>query len=131
MHPSTAAIAKLISVTEIIKREYLKLPHTSLVGLYQYNELGTLEDLGLSPHPQQEDGEDVEMVRSQAIIEALDGVKKFVTTIYTAVCLLTGLNSIRIQRTPYMRVALSPREILDLAAVTHPATCVLCVFRDR
>ena len=78
-----------------------------------------------------EEGEDVEMARSQAIIEALDGVKKFVRTIYTAVCLLTGLNSIRIQRTPYMRVALSPREILDLAAVTHPATCVLCVFRDR
>ena len=83
MHPSTAAIAKLISVTEIIKREYLKLPHTSLVVLYQYNELGTLEDLGLSPQPQQEGGEDVEMVRSQAIIQALDGVKKFVTTIYT------------------------------------------------
>ncbi|VDB88697.1 unnamed protein product [Peniophora sp. CBMAI 1063] len=105
IHPSTNAIAKLITVTEIIKREYLKLPDSTLVGLYQYNELGTLEDLGLAPHPQVEEEDDVELARSRSIIQALDGVK-----------------NVRIQRTPYMRVTLSSKEIPDLAAVTHPAT---------
>ena len=75
MKPSTNAIPKLISVVEIIKREYLKLPNDTLVGLYQYNELGTLEDLGLTPWPQ---SDDPQLARSQAIVQALDGLKKFV-----------------------------------------------------
>ncbi|KZV76413.1 hypothetical protein PENSPDRAFT_680085 [Peniophora sp. CONT] len=105
MQPSTNAISKLISVAEIIKREYLKLADDALVGLYQYNELGTLEDLGLASQPQSEEDADLELARSQAIIQALDGVK-----------------NVRIQRTPYMRITLSPKEVSDLAAVTHPAT---------
>jgi len=44
-------VPRLISVVEIIKREYLKVLETThsarLLGLHQYNEFGTLEDLGI------------------------------------------------------------------------------------
>lgn len=45
----TSAIPRLISVVEIVKREFVKslaLKHsTRLAGLHQYNEIGCLEDL--------------------------------------------------------------------------------------
>lgn len=47
---ATLVIPRLISVVEIIKREYIKHLHDThsqrFVGLHQYNQLGTLEDLG-------------------------------------------------------------------------------------
>ncbi|KAI5118999.1 hypothetical protein M0805_004409 [Coniferiporia weirii] len=45
--PSTSNIPRLISVVEIIKREYLKTktPDHSSTGLFQYNRLGILEEL--------------------------------------------------------------------------------------
>lgn len=43
--PCTSTIPRLISVTEIIKREYLKRTRKSLVGLHQYTEMACLEDL--------------------------------------------------------------------------------------
>ena len=50
MHTSTTLIPRLISVAEIIKREYVKKLDSTLAekgclsGLHQYNELGTLEE---------------------------------------------------------------------------------------
>jgi len=47
----TMTVPRLVSVVEIIKREYsktLETKHSSkLSGLHQYNEIGCLEDLGL------------------------------------------------------------------------------------
>ena len=74
---STATIPRLITVVEIIKREYLaamnakKSPH--LVGLFQYNEMGSLED-----QVENEEGEEEESAgdRMKTIAEALAGSKK-------------------------------------------------------
>ena len=41
---STLVIPRLISVVEIIKREWLKTSPAPSLGLYQYNEIGTLEE---------------------------------------------------------------------------------------
>jgi hypothetical protein len=68
---STSTIPRLISVVEIIKREYLagidakKAPN--LVGLYQYNEMGCLE---------QEEEKERDEDRIKMITEALSGTKK-------------------------------------------------------
>lgn len=68
---STITIPRLISVVEIIKREYLAAMNAKrspdLVGLYQYNEMGSLEN---------ETGEDGEEDRAKMITEALSGTKK-------------------------------------------------------
>lgn len=48
---ATTTIPRLISVVEIIKREYIKtleVKHSPrLLGLHQYNEIGDLEAIGL------------------------------------------------------------------------------------
>lgn len=60
MPPSTALVPRLISVVEIVKREYVKMLDTSLAadgaltGLHQYNELGTLEASAPEADPEQE-----------------------------------------------------------------------------
>ena len=52
LHTSMSTIPRLVSVVEIIKREYLKTLDPALAeagtlsGLHQYNELGDLEDEG-------------------------------------------------------------------------------------
>ncbi len=73
---STTAIPRLITVVEIIKREYLvamnakRSPH--LVGLFQYNEMGSLEG-----QAENEEEEEVnENDRMKMITEALSGSKK-------------------------------------------------------
>ena len=74
LHPSLATIPRLVSVVEIIKREYLKTLDPvlaqggSLSGLHQYNELGTLEDIY-----GQEEKEQTEEDRHAAIMHALQG----------------------------------------------------------
>jgi hypothetical protein len=74
--PSTTTIPRLISVVEIIKREYLaamdakKAPN--IVGLYQYNEMGCLED----EEAGEEEGEQSAGDRMKMITEALTGTKK-------------------------------------------------------
>ena len=72
---STHLIPRLISVAEIIKREYLKKLDTSvaddngcLSGLHQYNELGTLLPSGSG-----DDVVDCEERRAQEISRALSG----------------------------------------------------------
>jgi hypothetical protein len=74
---STTAIPRLITVVEIIKREYLaamnakRSPH--LVGLFQYNEIGSLEDQAENEREEEEEGADV---RARMITEALSGSKQ-------------------------------------------------------
>jgi len=63
---STATIPRLVTVVEIVKREYGKWAASRLtqdgkpvndslrMGLHQYNELGCLEDLGIVPRQEQE-----------------------------------------------------------------------------
>jgi hypothetical protein len=73
---STITIPRLISVVEIIKREYLAAMNTNrspdLVGLYQYNEVGSLEERVENESEKEEDAED----RRKMITEALIGTKK-------------------------------------------------------
>jgi hypothetical protein len=74
---STTAIPRLITVVEIIKREYLaamnakRSPH--LMGLFQYNEIGSLED---QVENEREEGEESAGVRMKMITEALAGSNK-------------------------------------------------------
>ena len=74
---STTVIPRLITVVEIIKREYLaamnakRSPH--LVGLFQYNEMGSLED---QVEDEKEEGEQSADDRMKMIAEALGGSKK-------------------------------------------------------
>lgn len=76
LHPSTNVIPRLISVVEIIKREYLKkldpvlAEQGRLSGLYQYNELGTLED---RDGEQEAERHGTEEERAQRISNALQG----------------------------------------------------------
>lgn len=72
---ATTTIPRLISVVEIIKREYIKnleLKHsTKILGLHQYNEIGALEDIGLGDPETTPEGN--EESRSASIAMALDG----------------------------------------------------------
>jgi hypothetical protein len=84
INPKTASnalltIPRLISVAEIIKREYVKVLQekgaSRVRGLYQYNEVGTLEHLGVSVIPTAADASETspEDSRSKQIVEALRG----------------------------------------------------------
>jgi hypothetical protein len=74
---STTTIPRLISVVEIIKREYLVAMGAKrspdLVGLYQYNEMGSLED---QVENEREGREESAGDRVKMITEALSGTKK-------------------------------------------------------
>ncbi|KAJ7032014.1 hypothetical protein C8F04DRAFT_1222005 [Mycena alexandri] len=103
---TASTVPRLISVVEIVKREYMKkleLEHSStLTGLYQYNEIGTLEDLGLNipdPGPPQ----DADSARSQAIVAALQ-----------------GKNHLKTKQTPFMKITLSRVQLPELETT---ATC--------
>ncbi|KAI0249852.1 hypothetical protein BJV78DRAFT_631968 [Lactifluus subvellereus] len=93
LSPSTITIPRLISVVEIIKREYLaamdatKSP--SIVGLYQYNEMGCLED----GTEEKSAGEGMTMT----ITEALAGTRNVMT-----------------KRSPYMKVTLCRKELAGI-----------------
>ncbi|KAK0245882.1 hypothetical protein EDD85DRAFT_783653 [Armillaria nabsnona] len=96
---ATTTIPRLISVVEIIKREYIKILESKhlprLFGLHQYNEVGSLEDIGLG----EEDTtpEDKEEKRAASIITALEG-KNYPKQI----------------QTPFMRITLSHCELPEL-----------------
>ena len=93
-HPSTSTVSRLISVVEIIKREYLKLLETThstrFQGLHQYNEIGTLEDLGLvvASSSQTADVESAQVERSRNIIEAISGKHLLVFSSHLALSVL-------------------------------------------
>ncbi|TFY83028.1 hypothetical protein EWM64_g984 [Hericium alpestre] len=101
LHASTSLIPRLVSVVEIIKREYLKQMDSKkamqMSGLHQYNEIGVLED----ETPQDGNDED----RAEAIRRALEGT-----------------NNVRIEKTAFMRVTLCRKEIPALAQQGHTAS---------
>lgn len=111
---------RLVSVVEIIKREYIKtleLAHSPrLTGLHQYNEVGSLEALGLAPSPQ-----DTAEDRAEELIRKLEGKKCVCPSIARDFCL--NLVSIKLVQTPYMKITLSLSELPELKA--QGATCVL------
>jgi len=91
---STATIPRLISVVEIIKREYLKTVEVTnsrvISGLYQYNEIGYLEEDQLEDSVSEED-------RTLALAIALN-----------------GKNHPKEKKSAYMRVTLSKTELPHL-----------------
>ncbi|KIK71375.1 hypothetical protein GYMLUDRAFT_33528 [Collybiopsis luxurians FD-317 M1] len=88
---------RLISVVEIIKREYLKhLDQTRsarFIGLHQYNEIGTLEELGLTDSLVETTDEQ----RAQKIAMSLE-----------------GKNFPKQRQSPYMKITLSVHELPEL-----------------
>ncbi|KAI0749906.1 hypothetical protein C8Q80DRAFT_1120027 [Daedaleopsis nitida] len=100
LHHSMSTIPRLVSVVEIIKREYLKtLDPTlaeggSLSGLHQYNEIGDLEAAGYlekSGNEQQD--------RLESVARALQ-----------------GRNHLQQKKTAFMRITLCRKELPELAA---------------
>jgi hypothetical protein len=68
---ATLLIPRLISVAEVIKREYLKtLPADQTEGLFQYNELGCLEEL---PGYHDDGADDNGTLKGDALAAALEG----------------------------------------------------------
>ncbi|KAJ7641493.1 hypothetical protein FB45DRAFT_900350 [Roridomyces roridus] len=104
---TASTVPRLISVVEIIKREYVKkldLEHSSvLTGLHQYNEIGTLEELGVVV-PVADDEQDAETQRSQDIVATLQG-KLHVKT----------------KQTPFMKITLSRTKLTGLDIATYQA----------
>ncbi|KAG6877564.1 hypothetical protein C0993_006061 [Termitomyces sp. T159_Od127] len=86
---ATTAVPRLLSVVEIVKREFLKSLEAKrsprLAGLHQYNEIGCVETA-------------VDEDRAAEIRRAL-----------------SGSNHVKIQRTPYMKVTLSLKTLPELA----------------
>ncbi|KAF8345289.1 hypothetical protein F5887DRAFT_220923 [Amanita rubescens] len=115
----TTNVPRLISVVEIIKREFLRnlaIHHSPrLAGLHQYTEIGCLEDLpkpvqAESSIPSREEGEREETVDERA---------------KEVVLALSGKNHVRETRTPYMKITLSLNVIpslLDQGASYQPPT---------
>jgi hypothetical protein len=103
-----------------MKRAYLARAPGVRAGLHQYNELGTLEALGVDTTAESDaaPGTQTEAERADArtreLREALSGKRQCVARDpqYTA---LTRAHSVRIQKTPYMRIVLSVRERPELA----------------
>ncbi|KJA17963.1 hypothetical protein HYPSUDRAFT_45820 [Hypholoma sublateritium FD-334 SS-4] len=100
---ATSAVPRLLSVVEILKREYISLldarKSPRMIGLHQYNELGTLEALGVAIGTAPAPGAGDEEQRSLDIIQAL-----------------SGKNHPRQAQTPFMRITLSKAERPDLLA---------------
>lgn len=76
---ATTTVPRLISVAEIIKREYVKVLEAKhsprLEGLHQYNEIGCLEGLGSDFVSNEDEGEST---RAEEIVQALSGRNQYV-----------------------------------------------------
>ncbi|KAJ8472763.1 hypothetical protein ONZ45_g16541 [Pleurotus djamor] len=103
----TEITPKLITVVEIIKREYIKLleirKSTRFIGLHQYNQIGSIDNSqlpngGSSLPVKEHNPEVVEAERSQNILKALE-----------------GKNYLKQTQTPYMVVTLSTEPLPQLA----------------
>ncbi|KAF6763720.1 hypothetical protein DFP72DRAFT_873252 [Ephemerocybe angulata] len=105
---SAALVPRLLTVVEIVKREYLRDLATRrsprMKGLHQYNEIGTLEDTEDTKEEKAEGGADEEQERAKKIVEAV-----------------SGKNHVRQTQTPFMRVTLSTCELphLEAAGATY------------
>ncbi|KAJ7800379.1 hypothetical protein B0H14DRAFT_3490773 [Mycena olivaceomarginata] len=100
---TASTVPRLISVVEIIKREYLKkleLEHSStLLGLHQYNEIGTLEEELRAPEPPS--------CYSACRRGAVSGDRR------------SAAGDDTTKQTPFMRITLSRVELPGLAAATY------------
>ncbi|TFK41708.1 hypothetical protein BDQ12DRAFT_646303 [Crucibulum laeve] len=98
---STSTSPKLISVVEIIKREFMKsleAKHSSrLEGLHQYNQIGYLEELERKDGTVTVNGDSGEENRARNVIKALE-----------------GRNHVKQKQTPYMKIILSMKELPEL-----------------
>ncbi len=128
---STLLVPRLVSVVEIIKREYLKKLDTSLAdgsgslsGLYQYNELG--EAISSNDGSEAVDSEEQ---RSLAISHALSGKKLYVDSFLTPETprsYMTDLcqTSPKLrQKSAFMKITLCRAPLPDLAT-RQGITCV-------
>ncbi|KAH6903919.1 hypothetical protein BKA70DRAFT_1566264 [Coprinopsis sp. MPI-PUGE-AT-0042] len=102
---SVAVVPRLLTVVEIIKREFMKRlaeeKSARMKGLHQYNEVGILEDLPVEDDTMEvegteESGEEKARKRSEQIVQLLSG------------------NHVKQIQTPYMRVTLSLYEVSGL-----------------
>ncbi|EEB90367.1 hypothetical protein MPER_11435 [Moniliophthora perniciosa FA553] len=95
---ATSDIPRLVTVVEIIKREYIKLleqKHSSrLTGLHQYNAFGSLEELGMCTPDASVNEEDQRTERLKMALE--------------------GKNYPKQKQTPYMEITLSHMELPEL-----------------
>lgn len=70
-----ALVPRLVSVVEIVKREYVKMLDTSLAeqgalsGLYQYNEIGELETSASAGEAGEVDPEQERLQNLNAVLE--------------------------------------------------------------
>jgi hypothetical protein len=89
---ATTTIPRLISVAEIIKREYVKALESKrsprLEGLHQYNEIGCLENLGLDLGGNTRD--ETDKTRADEIISALSSRNQYVALVFT-LCFCTDI----------------------------------------
>ncbi|CAE6461895.1 unnamed protein product [Rhizoctonia solani] len=90
IEPSTTNVARLISVAEIVKREFKQGP------LHQYNEIGCLDE------PDSREGAGVG-VPSEPGEERQAALQKVVE----------GKNHLPIKRTPYMKITLSQSQLTE------------------
>ncbi|KAI0297294.1 hypothetical protein B0F90DRAFT_1561900, partial [Multifurca ochricompacta] len=102
LSPSTATIPRLISVVEIIKREYLGAMNAKrtpdLLGLYQYNEIGSLEDCVEEKEKEKEKEKEVsEADRMEMIAKAL-----------------AGTENVMMKRSAYMKITLCRKELSNM-----------------
>ncbi|KAI0788076.1 hypothetical protein C8Q74DRAFT_1255600 [Fomes fomentarius] len=107
MHPCMSTIPRLVSVVEIIKREYLKTLDATeaeggtLSGLHQYNEIGELEEGGKAGN--EEEG------RLESLARALQ-----------------GRNHVQQKKIAFMRITLCRKKLPELPgkAATYQAPSV-------
>ncbi|KAJ7596726.1 hypothetical protein C8J56DRAFT_1158767 [Mycena floridula] len=94
LSPTTTAIPRLVSVVEIIKREYIKSLElkfsTRLHGLHQYNEIGCLKEDDTPP---------TEDAKAAALIVAMQ-----------------GKHYPKRKQTPFMKITLAHVELPELVA---------------
>ncbi|KAI0833757.1 hypothetical protein BC628DRAFT_1345165 [Trametes gibbosa] len=107
LHPSLSTIPRLVSVVEIIKREYLKTLDPALAeggslgGLHQYNEIGNLVEEGYM------DREEDERQRLESLAHSME-----------------GHNHVKQKKIVFMRVTLSRREIPELVGMRATSVSV-------
>lgn len=131
LHTSLATIPRLVTVVEIIKREYLKTLDPvlaeagSLSGLHQYNEVGDLEEAGYV-----ERADDDEQARMEALALALQGRNQYVLCMFSPrACTEESVRSAKQKKTAFMRVTLCRKEIPEL--IGRGATYVSPSFLRR
>ncbi|KIM35841.1 hypothetical protein M413DRAFT_325570 [Hebeloma cylindrosporum] len=125
---ATSVTPRLISVVEVVKREFIKNLEKDrsprLKGLHQYNEILTLEELGVTVKPsrakegQENPTETEENTRSQQILQALSGKHQLVSSVHPTIppfhCLFFSSQSPRQTQSPFLRITLSLVELPDL-----------------